>query len=179
LADSAGVKHYDNLIKPDLSAPGNKIIGNASPNNTLLTSNSNLSISGKPNLMRLSGTSVASPVVAGAAAVLLEANPSLTPNMVKMILMYTAQPLAGFNMLEQGAGELNIEGAVRLAKLVRTDLNSSTSVGTSLLTSLAPVHNRQIGGYTFKWAQGLVLKSGWAQGTDLITKYQPSIGWVF
>jgi len=31
-ADSAGVKHYDNLIKPDLSAPGNKIIGNAAPN---------------------------------------------------------------------------------------------------------------------------------------------------
>ena len=55
--------------------------------------------------------------VAGAAAILLEANPSLTPNLVKMILMYTAQPLAKFNMLEQGAGELNLEGAVRLAKL--------------------------------------------------------------
>ena len=45
---------------------------------------------------------------------MLQANPKLTPNMTKMILMYTAQQLAGFNMLEQGAGELNIDGAVRL-----------------------------------------------------------------
>ena len=51
--------------------------------------------------MRMSGTSAASPIVAGAAAVLLEANPNLTPNMVKMILMYTAQPLAKFDMLSR------------------------------------------------------------------------------
>src|SRR2546426_9049993 len=48
--------------------------------------------------------SVSAAVVAGAAVLLLEANPNLTPNMVKMILMYTAQPLAGFNTFEQGAG---------------------------------------------------------------------------
>ena len=35
--------------------------------------------------------------------------------MVKMLLMYTAQPLAGFNTLEQGAGQLNVAGAVTLA----------------------------------------------------------------
>ncbi|MDQ6652874.1 MAG: S8 family serine peptidase [Acidobacteriota bacterium] len=55
-------------------------------------------------LMYLNGTCVSAPVVSGAAAFLLEANPNLTPNMVKMIPMYTAQPLAGFNTLEQGAG---------------------------------------------------------------------------
>ena len=84
--------------------------------------------------MYLSGTSMATPIVAGAAALLLQANPKLTPNMVKMILMYTAQPLAGANMFEQGAGEINIEGAVRLAKLVRTDLPSPTALGAPLLT---------------------------------------------
>src|SRR6185503_19588663 len=95
--DASGVKHYDNLMKPDLVAPGNKIIGASAPNNKIEDENPELCISqcgnasnsGKGN-MRLSGTSVSSPIVAGAVAVLLEANPSLTPNMVKMILMYTA-----------------------------------------------------------------------------------------
>ncbi|MGZ8842666.1 MAG: S8 family serine peptidase, partial [Pyrinomonadaceae bacterium] len=82
--DSKG-KHYDNVIKPDLVAPGNKIIGASSANNGLLGISPDLSIdlnsaSGSGN-MRLSGTSVSSPIVAGAVAILLEANPKLTPNM--------------------------------------------------------------------------------------------------
>ena len=43
--------------------------------------------------------------------------------------MYTAQQLPNYNMFEQGAGELNVDGAVRLAKLVRTTINSSTTLG--------------------------------------------------
>ena len=73
-------------------------------------------------MMYLSGTSMATPVISGAAALMLQANPKLTPNMVKMILMYTAQPLAGFNHLEQGAGTVNIEGAVVSQDWVRQDL---------------------------------------------------------
>src|SRR5256885_5413511 len=168
--DPKGVKHYDNLIKPDLVAPGNKIIGAAAPNNELLAENPDLcidknTVNGKGN-MRLSGTSVSAPIVAGAIAVLLEANPKLTPNMIKMILMYTAQPLAGSNMLEQGAGELNIEGAVRLAKLVRTNLNSSTTVGSPLLTGPAPTPQTTIAGQTFQWSQGVLFKHDWATGSD-------------
>ena len=100
------------------------------------------------SMMYLSGTSMATPVVAGAAALLLQANPKLTPNMVKTILMYTAQPLAGFNTCEQGAGQLNIEGAVRLAKLVRTDLSNSTALGAPFLTSgAAPAPYTNIAGF--------------------------------
>ncbi len=133
--DDAGVRHYDNLLKPDLIAPGNKLInseaddGSSNPNN-LVKQNPQLDagISGSDNkkMMYLSGTSMATPVVAGAAALMLQINPKLTPNMVKMALMYTADPLPGWNMLEQGTGEVNIEGAARLAKVIRTDLSSST-----------------------------------------------------
>ena len=97
--------------------------------------------------MKLSGTSMATPIVAGAAALLLQAKPSLTPNMVKAILMYTAQPLAGANMLEQGAGELNIEGAVRLANCFRTTsatarrwLAFDLEYSTTLINSGGQVH---------------------------------------
>ncbi len=81
-------------------------------------------------LMQLSGTSVAAPAVAGAAALLLQANPGLTPPLVKAILQYSALPLAQGSLLEQGTGALNVEGAVRLAQALRTDLGSALAAGT-------------------------------------------------
>ncbi|MGB8508065.1 MAG: S8 family serine peptidase [Pyrinomonadaceae bacterium] len=179
--DGAGTKHYDNLVKPDLVAPGNKIISAQSPNNFLVKANSTLKalITTLPehNQMYMNGTSMAAPVVAGAAALLLQANPKLTPNMVKMILMYTAQPLRGNNTLEQGAGELNLVGAVKLAKLVRTDLVSTTAVGASLLTTATlPTPQSTIAGQTFTWAQGIILDHTFATGSNIIGKYQKVYG---
>src|SRR5215213_6464845 len=137
--DANGVNHYDNLIKPEIAAPGNRTVFAQSPNNYLVSQNPSLAagVSNSPtrSQMMLSGTSMASPLVAGAAALMFEANPTLTPNLVKSLLMYSAQQLANYNILEQGAGELNIDGAVRLAKLVRTDINSSTTLGAPLLVS--------------------------------------------
>jgi hypothetical protein len=53
-------------------------------------------------------------------ALMLEANPSLTPNLVKAILQYTAQVYPSYNALTQGAGFLNTRGAVQLAKFYKT-----------------------------------------------------------
>jgi len=175
--DSNNARHYDNLIKPDIVAPGNKIIAAEAVNNLLVTQHPELDagVSSVDNrkMMRLSGTSMATPVAAGAAALLLQANPKLTPNMVKAILMYTSQPLAGYNMFEQGSGELNVEGAVRLARLVRTDITKSTSVGAPLLiTQNTPEPRSTIAGYNFSWAQGLMLNYTYATGFNLIALYQ-------
>ena len=43
--------------------------------------------------LSLTGTSMAAPVVTGTVALMLQANPSLTPNGVKAILQYTAQAI--------------------------------------------------------------------------------------
>ncbi len=179
--DTSGIRHYDNVIKPDLVAPGNKLIFAEAQNNLIVTTFPSLDSglgAGKTSqkMMYLSGTSISAPIVAGAAALLLQANPKLTPNMVKMILMYTAQQLPNFNMFEQGAGQVNIEGAVRLAKLVRTDLTSTTAIGASLLTTTAPTAQSTVDGTTFSWAQGIVMDQTYAKGTALITKYQKIYG---
>jgi len=179
--DSSGVNHYDNLVKPDLVAPGNREMQAEALSNYLVTSYPNLESAAYPTnnmkLMYLSGTSMSTPQVAGAAALLLQANPSLTPNLVKAILMYTAQPLIGYNTFEQGTGELDIEGAVRLAKLVRTNLTSTTPLGSPLLTvNSAPIPQTTIAGVTFNWAQGIIGNYSFATGVDLITKYQVIFG---
>ena len=97
--DTKGKSLPDNLLKPDLLAPGNRIIGamsvDGSPPNTLIGRYPNLEITGfkadaRTRLMELSGTSVAAPVVAGAVALMLQANPGLTPPLIKAILQYTA-----------------------------------------------------------------------------------------
>ena len=134
--DADGVIHHDNLLKPDLVAPGNKLIFAQAPGNLLVTQNPTLNASGSDvsptmRMMRMSGTSVSTPIAAGAAALMLQLNPKLTPNMVKAFMEYTAQKLDGFGTLEQGAGQLNIEGAMRLALAVRQDLASPVQVGTA------------------------------------------------
>jgi subtilisin family serine protease len=177
--DSYGLKHYDNIIKPDLVAPGNKIISAEAANNELIRIDpaleTNKYSATNMKLMYLSGTSMSAPVVSGAAALLFEANSNLTPNMVKMLLMYTAQPLAGFNTLDQGAGQLNIAGAMTLAKLVRNPL-LGFSFGSSLLSRSAPSPQTSISDRSFSWSQGLILNRTTISGKDLINKYQVSYG---
>jgi serine protease AprX len=192
--EANGFKRFDNLIKPDLVAPGNKLIAAEAATkeringrdeivpNYLLANNPELRAVNdsdyRRRLMRLSGTSMAAPIVSGAAALLLQANPKLTPNMVKMILMYTAQPIPGANMLEQGTGQLNIEGAVRVAKQIRTDLNwATTPVGTRMLkTTTLPTPKSTIANQKVNWAQGILVNYTYATGTNLIYKYQKIYG---
>ncbi|MFN7945969.1 MAG: S8 family peptidase [Blastocatellia bacterium] len=178
-----GVRKYDNLIKPDLIAPGNKLIGarssyNGTPNK-LVSTYPNLKTGTDPNaanqVMYMSGTSMSAPIVAGAAALLIQVNPNLTPNLIKAILMYTAQPIAGFNTFEQGAGELNVDGAVRLARLVKATL--PTTSGTALLTAALPTSQTStIAGQNIKWSQGVVTNFGFLYGSELMTKWQSVYG---
>ena len=59
-------------------------------------------------------------VVAGTVALMLQANPSLTPNLVKAILQFTAEARDPYDALTQGAGFLNARGAVELAQAIAT-----------------------------------------------------------
>ncbi|HEX2446418.1 MAG TPA: S8 family peptidase [Vicinamibacterales bacterium] len=118
---SRGPTAVDFSAKPDVVAPGTGTVSLADPTSKFYVTKALSLVSGsrllgyKPYLA-LTGTSMASPVVAGTVALMLQANPSLTPNAVKAILQYTSQPLLGVNYLTQGAGSVNARGAVALAE---------------------------------------------------------------
>src|SRR5260370_6865778 len=79
-------------------------------------------------------------------------------------------------MVGEGKGELNVEGAMRLAQLVRTDINSNTAPDSPMLTGPAPDPHTTIGGQTFTWSQGIILKHWYATGAALETNYQTYYG---
>lgn len=73
------------------------------------------------------GTSMAAPHVTGAVALLLEADPSLSPSDIKSILQASADPLDGVNADQQGAGVLNVSRA--LSKIARKRVLGASMMG--------------------------------------------------
>jgi serine protease AprX len=141
----------DGFIKPDISAPGTRIIAPMSPGNTLVDEHSQLIYNS--SYMRLSGTSMAAPFVSAAAALILQKNPGLKPNAVKAILMYTAEK-RNRNPLTMGAGYLNALGAVNLA----ANINASAPISSYWLLNNGSNLNyaNDIFGYRATWSSTIV-----------------------
>ena len=96
---SAGVTDFGHLLKPDVSAPGAQVLSSTLPE-----------FAGSPFAV-FDGTSMATPHIAGAAALLLQRHPGWTTKQVKSALMSTAGPAyadtaktAEASVLEEGAG---------------------------------------------------------------------------
>jgi serine protease AprX len=124
---SRGPTHIDRAAKPDLVAPGVGIESLSDRSSLLFATHVGARIWGTVDTaaepyLSLSGTSMAAPVVSGTIALMLEANPALTPNLVKAILQYTAENRPRYDHFSEGAGFLNARGAVQLARAMATDL---------------------------------------------------------
>lgn len=93
---SRGPRVGDNHIKPEISAPGVDIVA-AAPGGDYAT---------------MSGTSMATPHVAGTAAILAGQHPDWTGPQLKATLMDSAKPTGEDTIYEQGAGRVDIARAV-------------------------------------------------------------------
>jgi serine protease AprX len=152
---SKGPTLFDQIAKPDLVAPGNQIISTRANNSTLVaypttTVRTQAYKPGPSNTvssayLMLNGTSMAAPVVSGAAALLLQQNPKLTPDQVKVRLMETASktfpaystavdPATGavytsqYDIFTIGAGYLDIAAALGNYDLTNGPAVSPTAV---------------------------------------------------
>jgi serine protease AprX len=102
---------YDGFAKPELGAPGRYLVGAVPPSSTLALEKP---CGSRPDYIRMSGTSFAAPVVAGAAANLLAARPNWTPDQVKGALMASAAPLPASPQLSVGVGTVRAHRALAI-----------------------------------------------------------------
>ena len=96
---------YDGVMKPDISAPGVSIgAAISSYTDASFSSVESIEFNNRTyHFAKLSGTSMASPMVAGIAALLLQSNPELSATEVKQILLSTARE-------DNNTGDLPAEG---------------------------------------------------------------------
>jgi serine protease AprX len=169
---SRGPTLVDHLVKPDLVAPGNRLVSLRVAGSTLDRNYSSFEVAplvGTPKYFRLSGTSMATPLVSGAVALMLQQNPSLTPDQVKARLMKTAWK--GFNQYTQssdeygntyhnqydiftyGAGYLDIDAALNNTDLATGVALSPTAVYDPISGTVSIVNTTSVvwGGASVVW----------------------------
>jgi serine protease AprX len=116
---SRGPTRIDLIAKPDLLAPGNRIVSTRAAGSymdTLLPGRQVAADAGLPDVqehLEMSGTSMAAPFVAGAAALMVQQDPSLNPGTVKARLMLSAKKAALGDPFASGAGLLDVLAALR------------------------------------------------------------------
>lgn len=139
LADfsSRGPVAADLSVKPDVTAPGVGIVAARAGGTSL----------GEPvdaAYTRLSGTSMATPHVAGAAALLRQARPGIQADELKTLLMGTAEHQDGTSVDEQGTGRIDVAAALAdpvAASLGSVNFGAFTAASPSPATRVVSYRN--------------------------------------
>ncbi|GAC1319410.1 MAG: hypothetical protein NVSMB2_14700 [Chloroflexota bacterium] len=152
----------DGFAKPDLVAPGRKIVSTlargANGTRVALAQDFPDRVTSDGQHIRLSGTSMSAPVVTGAVAVLLQRYPSLTPGQIKNILVESARTYPG---QPDKAGALDIQSALTAAA---TPPTSTTYLPLPLFGPQAPSSDATIVWNGSTWATSYYSGSQWVSG---------------
>jgi serine protease AprX len=182
---------YEGFVKPDVVAPGGHVVGVMEEDMVIPKAHPNFMTSGHDEYI-MSGTSQAAAVVSGVVALMLQAQPSLTPNQVKCKLMSSALAAVdssgklAYSVFQQGAGMINAYAAVY------NPYTSCGNAGLDIAADLAgtkhfggPAHQKADGTYYvvdvagkqisqqgfiwnngYLWNQGYLWTNGyvWSQG---------------
>lgn len=170
-----GPSRLDFVVKPDIVAPGNGIVSVLSKGGYL--GQTYCSTNGVPwadymrfnipgmscDYFRMSGTSMAAPVVSGAVALMLQKQPNLSPDTVKARLMISADKwntsTGDPDILTYGAGYLDIPGALASSVVATKTAYSPTAVrlanGTVTLNMDRAMWGTGFTDYRAMWGTGV------------------------
>ncbi|ONI88699.1 hypothetical protein ALI144C_06680 [Actinosynnema sp. ALI-1.44] len=98
---SRGPRNYDNAVKPEITAPG---VGIVAARAAGVPANNPVD----DHYQTMSGTSMATPHVAGSAALLAQQHPDWPGDRLKAALTGTAKPTDGLTPFQQGAGRVDV-----------------------------------------------------------------------
>jgi serine protease AprX len=177
---SKGPTTYDHVVKPDVVAPGNLVVSLDAHWSTLEGEFPGNEVTGNytnHDYFTLSGTSMATPAVAGGVALMLQKDSTLTPDQVKARLMKTAyktfpasttatDPTSGqtftsyYDLFTVGAGYVDLGAA-----LANTDRTSS-AVGAAL--SPTANYNASTGAVTISNGNSSIAPSSVVWGTSVV-----------
>ena len=195
---SKGPTLLDHVVKPDIVAPGNRVGSLLVKNSTLDNEFPTLEIAPGPcgppappgscsrQYFRLSGTSMSTPVVSGAVALMLQQDPTLTPDTVKARIMKTAWKSFGvycrswdvfnnefdnqYDLFTYGAGYLNVDAALASTDVANGVALSPTAVFNPLNNTVTIVNTNSVTwGTSVVWGNSLVWGSSIVWGNSALT----------
>jgi len=166
----------DAARRPDLVAPGQSVVSLRDPGSRIDLEHASARVGER--FFRGSGTSQAAAVVSGAAAVLLQQRPNLSPDQVKALLTSSARPLTQADPEAQGAGILDLKAAAA-APTPTAAQSWPQSLGTGSLelargSSHVTVNGVRVSGEqsvflttwdAFGWVTSLVSGTAWSGGS--------------
>jgi serine protease AprX len=114
---SRGPTRFDFAVKPDVVAPGTRIVSLEANGSYIATTYPQYHVAGTGNnaYLRLSGTSMATGGASGGVALLLNAEPSLSPAQVKVALQTGARFLPSAGLIAGGTGSVDFAQTLKIA----------------------------------------------------------------
>ena len=114
---SKGPTRYDLAVKPDVVAPGTRVVSLEAAGSYIAATYPQYHVAGSGTnaYMRLSGTSMATGVVSGGAALLLSKYPNLSPQQVKVVLQTGARFIPSAGLIAGGTGSVDFAQSLKIA----------------------------------------------------------------
>jgi len=178
---SKGPTLLDHVAKPDIVAPGNRVASLLARGSTLDVQNPALEVKPStcpgagcnPSYFRLSGTSMATPVVSGAVALMLQQDSTLSPDTVKARLMKTAwkgfatydtsydvfnNPYNNqYDIFTYGAGYLDVDAVLGSTDVANGVALSPTAVYNALTRTVSLTNtNLNLAGTSVIWGNSVI-----------------------